>query len=64
MWLSSLVGGSTAKGGIGRRLNFEVQAYKVDHWVIEEICASEEEAKAVATRLLPLHAATPAALME
>lgn len=54
MWLSSLVGGSTAKGGIGRRLNFEVQAYKVDHWVIEEICASEEEAKAVATRLLPL----------
>ncbi len=52
MWVSSLLGGGGG-GAIGRRLNFEVQTFKADHWVIEDSLATEEEARALATKLLP-----------
>ncbi len=50
--MTSLVGGGKGSA-IGRRLNFEVQTFKADHWVIEESLATEEEARALATKLLP-----------
>ncbi|MFV3077861.1 hypothetical protein [Niveispirillum fermenti] len=50
--MSSLTGGGRG-APIGRRLNFEVQTFKVDHWVIEDSLATEEEARALATKLLP-----------
>lgn len=52
MWMSSLTGGGRG-GAIGRRLNFEVHSFKVDHWVIEDTLATEEEARALANKLLP-----------
>lgn len=52
MWMTSLVGGGKGSA-IGRRLNFEVQTFKADHWVIEDSLATEEEARALATKLLP-----------
>lgn len=48
MWTTSVLGGSSAKS---RNVNFEVQSFKVDHWVTEVICSSEEEARAEVTRL-------------
>lgn len=50
MWLSSLIG-TGDKGAIGRRLNFEVHSFKVDHWVIEDVCATEEDARDLVKRL-------------
>lgn len=50
--MTSLVGGGKGSA-IGRRLNFEVQTFKADHWVIEDSLATEEEARALATKLLP-----------
>lgn len=52
MWMTSLVGGGKGSA-IGRRLNFEVHTFKVDHWVIEDTLASEDEARALANKLLP-----------
>ena len=52
MWVSSLLGGGNG-GSIGRRLNFEVHTFKVDHWVIEDSLATEEEARVLANKLLP-----------
>ncbi|MDG5495574.1 hypothetical protein [Niveispirillum sp. BGYR6] len=51
MWLSSLIGTSD-KAAAGRRLNFEVQSFKVDHWVIEDVFATEEEARDLVKQLL------------
>lgn len=52
MWLSNLVGGGTDRSVAGRRLSFEVQSFKADHWVIEQVYGAEEEARALATKLL------------
>ncbi|MFV3128065.1 hypothetical protein [Niveispirillum sp. KHB5.9] len=50
--MTSLVGGGKGSA-IGRRLNFEVHTFKVDHWVIEDTLATEDEARALANKLLP-----------
>jgi len=49
MWLTSLIGGS---GPARNTVQFEVQSYKVDHWVTEAICDSEEQARTLVNRLL------------
>jgi hypothetical protein len=53
MWMSGLLGGGFSQGGDSRRLNFEVHSFKVDHWIIEDVVASEEEARTLANKLLP-----------
>ena len=49
--MSFLGGGGGSRGLPG--VSFEVQYFKVDHWVTETVCRTEEEALATANRLLP-----------
>ncbi|MFM2044258.1 MAG: hypothetical protein RLY86_2834 [Pseudomonadota bacterium] len=48
MWLTNVLGGPSQKA---KAISFEVQSFKVDHWVTEVICDSEAEARAEATRI-------------
>lgn len=51
MTLSSLFGGRKS----GSPLSFEVRIFKGGRWVTETVCRSEEEARALAKRILPNH---------
>ncbi|ACI99164.1 hypothetical protein [Rhodospirillum centenum] len=45
-------------GGTGRiapTISFEVQVFRTDHWVLERICRSEQEAREFAVHILPRH---------
>jgi len=51
MWLTSMIGGGKSAPP-SRFLNFEVQSFKVDHWITEAVCTSEAEAQTLAKKLL------------
>lgn len=46
------VGGT---GLIAPIISFEVQIFRTDHWVLERICRSEQEAREFAVHILPRH---------
>jgi hypothetical protein len=48
MRLAGLMGGGKSKS-----LSFEVQVFKTDHWVTEQICDTEQDARALAAKILP-----------
>lgn len=53
MWRTSVAKASVAAAE--RRLNFDVQIFKTDHWVVDAVCRTEEEARALANKLLLKH---------